>query len=367
MKSEFRKTCIIAAVALAAIGGAAALYFFAAANPDWVAVSFLPWSRAAIRFLSLLNSWLPFSLAEVLVYAAIIGAIVYIILTIVRVCTRRRRPAALLRMTAVLLCVTACAGLFYEGVWAAGYHSRPLAQSLGIEVRAYSRDELYSTAEWLLETVNSEAENVTRGADGSVEGTDFDALADMACDSWNALASKTEFFASYKPVTAKPVLASEAMSYANITGIFFAFTGEANLNRGVPASSLPFTMAHELAHAAMVCPENEANFAAWLACRESQHAVFRYSGALAAFIYAYNSLYGIDRDAAFELYGRLSDSVRADLSARSEYWARYEGKVEKAATAVNNAYLKVMAQPDGVRSYGMVTDLLIAQHLRETA
>ncbi len=366
MKKTYSPILIRLAAAAAALCATSALYLVARANPDWVSGPYMVWSRGAIHILALITGWFPFSLAEFLIYGGIVALTVCTVLTLVRVLTHRRQARSLLRLLATVLLIASCALLFYEGVWALGYHSRPLADSLGYSTAGgYTRDQLASAAKWMLDAVNSEAGLVERDENGVCAGVPFDELSDMACESWNTLASENEYFADFHPVAVKPVLASELMSYANITGIFIAFTGEANLNISAPASSLPFTAAHELAHASMVCPENEANFAAWLACRASSYHIFRYSGALAGFIYLYNSLYREDAEAAFDLYRQLDPLVQADMEYRSEYWASYEGPIEKVSTAVNNAYLQVMAQPDGVKSYGMVSDLLIAAYLSD--
>ena len=213
--------------------------------------------------------------------------------------------------------------------------------------------------------VNAEAAGVERGEDLVAVGLPFADYARMAKESWTGLAASVPWFADYRPVTPKPVLASVAMSHTNITGIFLAFTGEANINTAAPASSIPYTICHELAHGAMVCPENEANFASWLACRRSPYPLFRYSGALSAFVYTYNALVGEDRETAYDLYRGLCAEAQADLAYRSAYWQQYQGKIEKISTAVNNTYLPAMAQPEGVKSYGMVTDLLICAYLNE--
>jgi hypothetical protein len=43
-------------------------------------------------------------------------------------------------------------------------------------------------------------------------------------------------------------------------------------------------------------------------------------------------------------------------------WAeRYRGPAERVSQAVNNAYLKTQGQREGVRSYGRMVDLLIAE------
>ena len=42
--------------------------------------------------------------------------------------------------------------------------------------------------------------------------------------------------------------------------------------------------------------------------------------------------------------------------------ARFTGPLQQAGSAINNAYIKSTGQPEGVRSYGRVVDLLLAYH-----
>ena len=43
------------------------------------------------------------------------------------------------------------------------------------------------------------------------------------------------------------------------------------------------------------------------------------------------------------------------------HWAQYEGPVQEASNAANDAYLKANNQSDGMRSYGRMVDLLLAE------
>ena len=51
----------------------------------------------------------------------------------------------------------------------------------------------------------------------------------------------------------------------------------------------------------------------------------------------------------------------ADLYAHTIFWQKYEGPVAEKAEAVNDTYLKSNKQEDGVKSYGRMVDLLIAE------
>ena len=49
-----------------------------------------------------------------------------------------------------------------------------------------------------------------------------------------------------------------------------------------------------------------------------------------------------------------------DLAHYNAYWDSFEGPVEEAATTLNDNYLKFNQQESGVKSYGMMVDLILA-------
>ena len=116
--------------------------------------------------------------------------------------------------------------------------------------------------------------------------------------------------------------------------------------------------------------ENEANFISYLVCTNSDEAYFRYSGYMLGYIYATNALYDEDVKKYMQIASMLSNEVRADLDFEHEYWKQLESTeayqtVEAVSDKVNDTYLKVNGQTDGVKSYGKMVDLLIAQYLAE--
>ncbi|NIR61682.1 MAG: DUF3810 domain-containing protein, partial [Gammaproteobacteria bacterium] len=48
-----------------------------------------------------------------------------------------------------------------------------------------------------------------------------------------------------------------------------------------------------------------------------------------------------------------------------EFWSRYDTRLGDAALRVNDAYLKTLGQEEGIRSYGLMVELLVADHRRE--
>ena len=53
-----------------------------------------------------------------------------------------------------------------------------------------------------------------------------------------------------------------------------------------------------------------------------------------------------------------------DLQENNDYWDQYEGKVAEVSNQVNDTYLKINDQKDGVQSYGRVVDLMLAMFLK---
>lgn len=76
--------------------------------------------------------------------------------------------------------------------------------------------------------------------------------------------------------------------------------------------------------------------------------------------------YKADKTAASEIWQSLKEGVRADIQAANTHYAQYEGKVQDAATKVNDTYLKAFSEEAGVQSYGEAADLLIAWYLEKS-
>ena len=107
------------------------------------------------------------------------------------------------------------------------------------------------------------------------------------------------------------------------------------------------------------------SFIAYAVCMESPRAYVRYSGTLLALIYAGNALSEADPAAYAAVWETYSPAVVADLRAYNAAWEPYDGEAAEVHEQLNDAYLKANGQTEGVRSYGRMVDLLIAQMLQE--
>ena len=89
--------------------------------------------------------------------------------------------------------------------------------------------------------------------------------------------------------------------------------------------NIPFSACHELAHLRGFMQEEEANFIAFLAGTGADSPELSYSSYLLGWINCTNALFQVDEEAYRELYGELSEGVKADLAANSAFWERYDG------------------------------------------
>ena len=314
------------------------------------------------RFFSLL----PFSVFEVLIIAAaafIAVYALYLFFLLVVPKLRWKLKRALIRALFALL-LTACTLFMISSLTCTVHYGREtFADLTGMELTQSSKDDLLALCELLIEDIREELEEVDEEAtEPPAEPPAETDMRNEARAAMRKLGEGTQILSGYYP-RPKPIFFSKFMSRLGLTGIYSPFTIEANYNADVPEFTIPYTMCHELAHVKGFLREDDAGFIAYLACRGSDDVQFRYSGALSALAFALPAFY---REAApgeyVELISLLPEQAARDLIARSAYWRQYQGKVSEMANKANDAYLKVNAQEGGVKSYGRMVDLLLAEY-----
>ena len=311
-------------------------------------------SRAAVGLLGTIWSWLPFPAWELLLVFLLAVAIAGLVFAI----RKKRVPgffAALLELLLLLV-------FLFVGLWGLNHFAPTVGEQTGLERRPYTTDELKAAATYYAKMASEHARLVERDADGNVIPPELSELSDEAAAAYGRLAEKNDRY-RLRVCGVKPLLTSWAFAYMGNTGIYVCLTGEPCVSTKTFALSQPFTICHELGHSLAVAREDEANYLAFLACRASDDDFFRYSGYYCAFIYCYNALYAESPASARSLWSCCADEVLYDSNVHVTHNKQYEGKVQEAARAVNDAYLKTFDEP-GVKSYGLVVDYFIAEYLR---
>lgn len=274
---------------------------------------------------------------------------------------REKKTAGFLSFLYKLLVFFGIVYFSFVAIWGLNYQRLLLGDIIGLKSGDFSGQELVQLCDKLTERANGIRSGLSEDRQEVMKIEDGFAEICRQAQLVYSEAARTypELSGSYgRP---KAVFLSELMSRLGITGIYFPFTGEANINVAIPDCLLPATICHEMAHQRGFAREDEANYLAWLVCKHSQDEEFEYSGTLLALLYAMNALYDEDPGAAAEIQKKYGRGLRADLLAWAQYWQKYEGKAQEIASQVNDAYLKSNKQRAGVKSYGKMVDLLLAE------
>ncbi|MBO4916042.1 MAG: DUF3810 domain-containing protein [Oscillospiraceae bacterium] len=317
------------------------------------------------RALGRVWSFVPVSVAELCYILAGLGLIVYLIMSIVRVCRAEYRAEELYRRFMILVnaVLSLCAAFCL--LWGVNYYADDFCDMSGLYPQDISREELAAVTRYFAEQTSLCAGNVERSANGVYAVSRRSSLA-LAPSLYSALYDEFPFLNVGADPVPKTFFFSRVVSAMGFTGLYFPFTGESNLNDDFPAATFPATIAHELAHRRGIASEQQCNFLAVLASVRSDDAAYRYSGWLLGYIHLSNALYAADRDAWREIRLSLSPLVEADLLAANDYWAQYEGPVSEASEKAYDSMLRSYGEELGMQSYGAVVDLLVLYY-REAA
>lgn len=339
---------------------------FAQRHPDWVEFSystrFYPVLSQAVGFLS---SLVPFSLAECVIVGLVVLGFYLVISLVLRLSDSNRahpRSWYVVRFLSTVLAIASVIYALFVLNCGLNYSRYPFTYYSGLTLRDSSTQELAELCAELIAEANALREQVPENSMGVTQlSSSMYNTAAGAKASFDALSQGYPVLqGSY--AQPKPVVLSRLMSYAQITGVFFPLTFEANINQEAPDYTIPATMCHELAHLRGFMREDEANFIGYLACRCSDSPEFRYSGVMLAMVHSMNSLYSADPEAFYPLAQQYSQGVAMDFQYNNLYWRQFEGAVAEVSTKINDSYLKANFQNDGVQSYGRMVDLLLADY-----
>lgn len=305
-------------------------------------------SRGWVKVSSRIFGVLPFSVYELFLYVAILSLITLLVLAIV--CFSRKSKA---RGVCFLLTV-AIIGLSFGNVYtlSAGFSY----YRTEVDVPAYQRDFfteedkdfVVRLAEEFFADFNEVARAMKRDGDGrTVSPYTISELSSIFTEEYKRLES--DYFSEYTP-KAKAIISKNIMSHMQITGVFFAPFGEANVNPLTPTASMPVTMAHELAHAKGVMREDDANLVAYWVTITSDDPYLRYSGYRACYSYMFNIVSYFDSDKANELFANIDASIKREWTLTSEFWSQYT-LLDDISDWFNNLYLKLQGQKEGTDSY----------------
>ena len=328
--------------------------------PSFFFPSYRNFSKGWIAFLSSFSKGLPFAFWDIAMVIAIISLVITFVISI-------RKHFILKWLTTVFLIASVLVTIVICG-WMLNHYAPELSEELDLEVKEYSVDELYESCEHYLLKAAEYSSLIERDDEGHAIAGDFYEIAKIAGSSYEKLSDTYPVFKGSNVRVKRLTVVGEYLMYNGIVGIFMPISGEAGVPYSVPTVPLPFTMAHEAGHRLGLAGEEEANFAAFLACIYNDDVRFIYSGYYNAFSYTFSSLYKIDQEKALELYHKYDEDinvtlVKLDRQDTSNVYKKYESPLKEVSDQINDTYLKTFDEKEGIQSYGMVSDYLIAWYL----
>ena len=321
--------------------------------------SFYPYvTRWVQRVLSRISSIVPFTLWQVGIVLMALGLIVGIALVI-------WKKKSLIRFIGWALAIVSLGWTTHTAIYGLNYYASSLSQDIRMEEAELTQQDLENALTYFRDQANALALQLPRDGEGNLIYDDFDVLGEHAYDGYKALTLQgySVFAGSDAPV--KKLSWSKFYTSSGICGMSVALTGEAAVNPRIPNMSLPFTMCHEMAHRMCIVLEDDANFAAFLACRANEDPQFQYSAYYMAYRYCFNALARADQQALHPIHAGVNDLFRKDLNFYDAFFTKEKNETATNVTsATNNAYIQVSGDKNGIASYGMVATQLTRWYLQ---
>lgn len=329
-------------------------------------------NKFIVAILSNISGIFPFSLYELTIYLIVISIVSFIIYTIYIIISNPNKLKVFIKNSLLnILSIISIAYFLFIILWGLNYNRIPLETTLiesynlkynkSISIIDKTKEGLANLYEFLIENAN-EARKLVKSSNGIMKAnTDYKGIINRAYLGYESILDfLPNLSGNYS--NAKYVMSSKLMCYTGITGIYFPFTGEANVNIAIPDIYIPSTTLHEMAHQRGYASEDEANFIAYLASINHPDIDFKYSGYILALNHTANALYSVDYDTYVTLSKNISEDVLDDLKNNRDFWDKYEGKIDDISNEINNTYLKANGVSEGVKSYGKMVDLLLTYY-----
>ena len=314
--------------------------------------------RAIRAVLTTVFNVFPFSFVELLILAS---PILFIIIAIVMIKKGMRGLCFATRFFCAILCVIMCVFSFFVFGYEASYYGSTIEENTNVERNKLSKEELYDAAKILLSRAEAELDQVNY-LDGGESVMPY-SFSEFNKKLNEAYVKFNEKYPAYQKMYSrvKPVMLSEPWTYTHISGLYSFFTGEANLNVNYPDFIIVTSAAHEMSHQRGIGKEDEADFAAFLVCIDSDDPYIRYCGYLEFYRNVVDRLYGADIELWREVRSSEDMRISRELSSFSKFFDKYRENVAATVNdSINNAYIQSHNQPEGVKSYGLVVDLVVS-------
>ena len=315
----------------------------------------------AIQTIGKFWSFFPFSVAEVIIALAVAALVLWPLRAVVLL-VKQRRIRPFLRRVLAMVCALGWGWSIFCWSWNCTYYATGFAVGNGLSKAPYAPEQLVEATVYFACSAARFSDDVPRNEDLSFALSTEECFARGLSVYDNLGDQFPDLALSYRQ--AKPLVCSRLQSILGYTGIYFPFTGEANVNVDQVACLVPATIAHEMGHQRLVASEQECSFLGVMACITCEDVVYQYSGYLMGLIYLVNALQALSPQLAEEVMRQtFTPELRKDWQDNYDYWDALKTPTREAANEamdqVYDGYLKSQGQELGLMSYSACVDLLV--------
>lgn len=310
---------------------------------EWYATHLYPYISTS---LSLLVSWIPFSMTEVLIVSSV-ALMIYVLIRNIR--HREKvwkifiREAEIVVWIMVWLYFGWGMNYFRENIYTRGNFTRQAFDE--IVFKQFMTDYADSlNNSYTPETVEMSAcENDIKERYSSVP----DHYGLSKAKSWQH---------------PKKLIFNRLYTAVGVGGYIGPFFGETHINADLFPQQKPSSYAHELSHLLGVSNEDEANFWAYQICRTSDIPAVKYSGYYSLLPYVLSNASRVLNEEEYKEYVlSIRPEVRQQLTDQQNFWkSKYSRTLGKIQSVIYDSMLKVNKIPSGTKNYNQVVELIIA-------
>ena len=296
-----------------------------------------------------------------LLYVLFVALVLWLLRAIVRL-LRNQEPFGK-KLLHSLFSLSAFAGgfiFFFMWLWGFNYARIPIEQQLRFQPKPLDLQEIktkFNEYTVLLDSLRSNIPNTDTMAlsEGFLPENLENTMRDLLTATLTELNYPTTGRVRGRLIYPKGILIKN-----NASGIYIPFIGEGNIDGGLHHLSIPFTMAHEMAHGYGHGDEGTCNFLAYLACRHSHDPYIRYAGTYSYWRYLRSALRRLDNETYLQLEAQLPTGIRNDLEALKHSWTLYPQAFPEFRDWLYDRFLKSQGVAEGTLSYSKVVMMVEA-------
>lgn len=248
----------------------------------------------------------------------------------------------------------------YQCFWGILYFQTPIISKLN--PRKITETDLKILAEKYLTLCKETREKVSENEKGIFVIKNLPELKNEILLLQNQLDPKINSKKPIRVLSVKPSLYNYLMNFTGILGYYNPFTSEAQFNPNIPATQIPFTLAHEMSHQLGYAREQEASFSAYLIAKKSKNPDLVYSMQLYVLKSLLRNLSKNDEDFAKRILSEFSEKMKKDREYEIEFYKNHKSFLSDIFGVTNDLFLK-SNQQDGQITYNYFIYLVVLYEL----